>query len=94
MNEQFQQFWALYPKKRAKLDAWKAWQRMDKQYHISNGNFEMVIEALKKQAELFKDTDKQFIPHPSTWLNQGRWMDEIEEKENVPEWLTEMAKNS
>ena len=23
-------------------------------------------------------TEKQFIPHPSTWLNQRRWEDEID----------------
>ena len=24
-----------------------------------------------------KETDSEFIPFPATWLNQGRWQDEI-----------------
>ena len=27
--------------------------------------------------------DKQFIPHPSTWLNQKRWEDEIENEDVI-----------
>ena len=92
MNEQFQQFWALYPRKTGKLAAWAEWQRMDKKFGISNGNFEMVIESLKKQNEIFSDKDKQFIPHPRTWLHQGRWMDEVEEsvKQGTPEWIKKL----
>lgn len=27
------------------------------------------------------NTEKRFIPHPATYLNQGRWEDEIQEME-------------
>ena len=26
--------------------------------------------------------EKKFIPHPATWLNQGRWDDELEKQEH------------
>ena len=34
-------------------------------------------------------TEKQFIPHPSTFINQKRWEDEIE----VPKTKTEKSKD-
>ena len=35
-----------------------------------------VIEQ-QKQSEQWKKEGGQFIPHPATWLNQGRWADEV-----------------
>ena len=34
-------------------------------------------------------TEKQFIPHPSTWINQRRWEDEIE----LPKTKEQKSKN-
>jgi hypothetical protein len=34
-----------------------------------------VIEKLKQSEQWIRDNG-QYIPHPSTWLNQGRWTDE------------------
>jgi hypothetical protein len=31
-----------------------------------------------------KETDTEFIPHPATWLNQGRYFDELEMKAKAP----------
>ena len=35
-------------------------------------------------------TEKQFIPHPSTWLNQRRWEDEIELPKTIQEKSTDI----
>ena len=36
-----------------------------------------ALEAQKKSEDWLKDKG-QFIPYPTTWLNQGRWEDEVE----------------
>lgn len=35
-----------------------------------------MLDALAWQVASVDWQDPQFIPHPKTWLNDGRWMDE------------------
>ena len=35
-----------------------------------------AIERQKQSQQWIKD-DGQYIPNPATWLNQGRWEDEV-----------------
>ena len=35
-----------------------------------------AVEAQKASTQWTKDNG-QFIPNPATWLNQGRWEDEV-----------------
>ena len=35
----------------------------------------MIIEATKRFREEKRDTERRYIPLPSTWLNQQRWLD-------------------
>ena len=68
--KRFEEFWRHYPRKVAKPVAFKAWMRE------VNGDQEKVIawvEAMKKIGW----QDEQFIPHPSTFLNQRRWEDPL-----------------
>ena len=86
-EEHFIQFWTLYPRKTGKLAAYEVWLKMAKKWHLNNGNFDSLMETLRKQIEYdYSKKEKQFIPLPVTWLRQGRWMDEVEE-ETRPEWL-------
>ena len=32
----------------------------------------------------FKGTEKDYIPYPATWLNQMRWLDELDFEESKP----------
>lgn len=68
-------FWTEYPRKISKKSAESAWKRINPQ----NGTVEKIISALKEQkkTEQWQKNNGQFIPHPSTWLNQERWKDEI-----------------
>jgi len=70
----FQTFWQLYPRKVAKKQAEKSWKR------LSQAEQTEVLEALPNHIEYWrlKETDKEYIPHPATWLNQGRWEDELD----------------
>ena len=31
--------------------------------------------SIPMKADFTKDIDEQYIPHPATWLNRGRWED-------------------
>lgn len=67
----FDQFWEWYPRKVGKDAARKAWdsaRRRTDQQNIIDG-----IERFRLDPNL---PAKEFIPHPSTWLNEGRWDDE------------------
>ena len=65
----FEQFWRAYPRKVAKLAAAREWERRQP-------DLDTVLTALRLQIPTW--TDPQFIPHPRTWLHQGRYLDEWE----------------
>lgn len=84
---EFQAFWTLYPKKVAKGAAIKAWQKLNQAEQIE------AIEALPNHLKYwkFKGTDKDFIPYPASWLNQMRYLDELdfeEPKKPVLPWYS------
>lgn len=74
--EAFETFWAAYPKKRKKLDALKAWQRLNP----SSDLLAEMLSALKwqRQSEDWTKEGGQYVPLPATWLRAGQWMDEPE----------------
>lgn len=71
---QFNEFYSLYPKKVKKQEV-KKWFQKNKP---TNELFSSIMHSLE-QFRASKDWQKdggQFIPYPSTWLNQKRWEDE------------------
>jgi len=69
----FEQFWAAYPKKKAKDDARKAWEK-----HRPDGELLLTILAAIAAQRLSSDWLKErgrYIPYPATWLNRGQWSD-------------------
>ena len=75
----FWKFWELYPKKQAKQTTIKAYMKLFKDN--KKITHEELINAVKKQSkskQWLKDGG-EFIPLPSTWLNQERWLDEVTE---------------
>ena len=78
-REAFERFWKLYPRHIGKRAAWLVWQRhVDQSSLLASLKEDAIIEALTRQVEGGHfSTDTAFIPHPRTWLNQGRWDDEI-----------------
>lgn len=69
----FDQFWKTYPKKVGKDAAQKAFDKRKP----STEMLETMIKAIaeQKNQEQWQKDGGQYIPNPSTWLNQGRWMD-------------------
>lgn len=79
----FEVWWNLYPRKVGKIAARRAWirQRLDL---VADEVIGHLAEQVERQ---YKNTPKKYIPHPTTYLNQGRWEDEIEEVDAVEEPL-------
>lgn len=78
----FSIFWAAYPRKLAKGDAYKAWKQTAKE-RPSLPTILAAIEAQKGSDGWTKDGGG-FIPYPATWLRAHRWDDEVE-KPRKPE---------
>jgi len=85
----FDVFYGLYPRKMARKDAEKAWRSMtaDEQ--------EKAIEALPQHLKYWKvkETAKDYIPYPASWLRAGRYDDELDieplKKPELPFYATE-----
>jgi hypothetical protein len=70
----FTEFYSKYPRKVAKKDAIKAFNKLA----ITGDLFSKIMLALEKaiNSSDWKKDNGQFIPYPATWLNGGRWEDE------------------
>lgn len=75
VKQRFNEFWREYPKKTGKGAAEKAWNKIKPDRAL----FDSIMSALKavKKSDQWRRENGQYIPNPSTWLNQRRWEDEI-----------------
>lgn len=78
----FTRFWEQYPKKVAKVDARKAFNRLNPDDELLG----VMLSALErhKASDGWTKDGGRFIPYPSTWINQRRWEDEIDTAEKSP----------
>ena len=67
--EDFDRFWALYPRKKGKADARKAWQS------VPGERVEELLAALRRQRECsqWQEDGGRYVPYPATWLRGRRW---------------------
>jgi len=79
MDDGFTAFWTAYPRKVAKKDAEKAWEKLAPSPPLQ----ETIIDAIEQQMMTQQWADG-FIPYPATWLRGARWEDEIRPDELVP----------
>lgn len=79
--DEFDQWYSRYPKKEAKEAARKAFVKARKSVDLK-----ALIEGADKYAAAMKDKDRQYVALPATWLNAGRWADEISETPGQPGW--------
>lgn len=68
----FDLFWQAYPKKVGKEAARKAFDK-------AKVPIETLLSAIERQkgGRQWQEDGGRFIPNPATWLNQGRWEDEV-----------------
>lgn len=72
----FDRFWKLYPNKKNKTNARKAWAKLK----VTDDLFDQIIAGLARYCESpdWTKDGGRFIPHPTTWLNGKRWEDEVD----------------
>lgn len=70
----FLAFWQSYPIKKGKGAAFNSWKRIKGRPDISE-----LIKAIDEQqkGDSWCEDNGKYIPHPTTWLNQRRWEDEV-----------------
>ena len=80
-SAEFELWWAKYPKKKGKDAAWNAWKKKKRDKRLPS-----VDELIEKteQAKTSEEWRNGFIPDPSRWLNEARWLDEAPESESIP----------
>jgi hypothetical protein len=79
--EGFDEFWALYPRRRGVGQARKAWPKAVK----AAGSPQAILDGLKVNLHtLDMREDGRFCPHASTWLNGERWLDNAEPDPATP----------
>lgn len=80
LEKSFNEFWSAYPKKTAKAQALKAWQKIKPDDELVQ-KILSALERHKRSAQWLKDNG-QYIPYPASWLNGKRWEDELQEENN------------
>ena len=72
-DARFLEFWKSYPKRVGKKDAYKSWVK------LGENEIKSIFANLPQQCRLWSrtHTELKYIPNPSTWLNQGRWDDDL-----------------
>lgn len=70
----FERFWSVYPRRIGKGDARRSFERALRKTTLDN-----LLEKTRLYAEhaAASGKEQQFIPHPATWLNQERWLDDL-----------------
>jgi hypothetical protein len=81
----FETFWKSYPKKKSKLQALRTWEKLAK----IRPPIEELLAAIARarKSDSWAKAGGQYIPYPSSWLNDGGWMDE--EEVDLPDIVNE-----
>lgn len=81
LNDYFEEFWAIFPNRKGKKAAFKAFEKACKGEDVAEFT-KMICLAVEAQQRYRKEAQGhgEFIPNwkmPATWLNAGCWDDEI-----------------
>ena len=76
--------WALFPRKVGKRKALALLEKEIRGYADEwelpdlTDAVEVFREHIVRMATAYRNTEERFIPHPATWLSQGRYLDPVE----------------
>jgi hypothetical protein len=85
-HDAIERVWQRFPRKVGKLKALAlipgAIRRIMEEWDHETPDDAIIylIERIDALAKAHKSGDPKFIPHPATWLNQGRYLDPEEQK--------------
>jgi hypothetical protein len=69
----FLEFWEAYPRKHAKVAAFRAWKKLSP----VNGLLPAILSSIAEHRKTFQWQNIRYICYPSTFLNQRRWEDNV-----------------
>ena len=78
MPEGFENWYSIYPRKKQRQDAIKAFARVMKAGTISFESLLAKTRGFAAEWEKRPAADRQFIPYPASWLNKGEFGDDLE----------------
>jgi phage replication O-like protein O len=92
IRARFERFYSIYPKKKSKHDAEKAFLKINPDDQLLT----IMMSAIErdKASEEWIKQNGQFIPYPATWLNNRRWEDEGTEQDPAAHLLTETGRRT
>lgn len=72
----FPDFWEIYPKKKSKGDAEKAWKAIKPNEQL----VALILNAVEvaKTSEQWQSDGGKYIPYPASWLRAKGWEDDVE----------------
>ena len=79
-----ERLWSLFPRKVGKKKSLVFLERAIRDYAEEweldglDDAVEVMRERIDAMAKQYRTTEPQFIPHPATWLGQGRYLDPVE----------------
>jgi len=91
----FQKFWEIWPKGR-KVDKGKSlskWVQICRWPKKGRPLWRDIKRAILEQKRTERWSTPSFIPHPTTWLNQRRWLDDPDEMK-IPEGRNSLVAKS
>lgn len=71
-SREFDNFWASYPRKVGKEAARKAFTKA-----LTKTTAGKIMDGVERLRIEVAGKDQQYTPHAATWLNAGRWDDEV-----------------
>lgn len=96
-TQDFVEFWEAYPRKVGKDAAYRAWKKVKRERRLPG--MQVLLDAIDsaRNSEAWQKDGGQYIPYPATWLNQGRWQDELAPNEEpfvIPDWAKEACRGA
>ena len=73
-SDGFDDFWSAYPRHVKKKTAFEAWLKLKPDEELRK---KIIADIIRRKSSEWSKTDIRYIPHPSTYLNQRRWEDEV-----------------
>ena len=84
ITSNFDKFWEKVPRKIAKKKVRTLYNNLISKKEVTE---KQLIDGMTRYAESVKNTSTAFQVHPSTWLSQGRWEDDLAVKQKNKNWL-------
>ena len=87
----FNQFWTVYPKKVDKKGSFRAFKNIPRLKEVFPG----ILQALEiqKQSAQWTKENGQYIPNPTTYIHQERWLT-VTEKDEMQAKIDEIVKQN